>query len=251
MYCPSWILRKVAKPGKYSPAEVRLEILQTSQNRPYIFPLVSKIDLTLDSDIDPNTCKKALMQYTVINKGENLSFCVKKGEVVRAHISNVLPRNRCLLKSLNFDLNIIKKPVLITMTEEDEKDRRPLFEYFQISLLSKSRVIEKKRKEDSHTPWEHQTRPVDIEGENISILPWESQVSPRDDQASIEKLTKPMPQLPVVLRKYVSPQKTKKKKKKILSLAFPVVTSTEPRPMTALHRTCKFKSISYSPLNKP
>lgn len=247
IYCPNWILRKVAKAGKYSSAEVRLEILQTSQNRPYVFPLVSKIDLTLDSDIDSNTCKKALMQYTVIIKGENISFCVKKGEIARAHISNVLPRNRCLLKSSNFDLNLIKKPVLTTMTEEDEKDRRPLFEYFQISLLSKSRVIDK-RKQDSYTPWEHQVRPIKIEGENINLLPWESQNPLTDDQTSIVKLTQPIPDLPIVRKKHIKPAKTKRKK--ILSLAFPIITITESRPMTAIHKNCKFKSISYSPVNK-
>lgn len=239
VYCPNWILKKISKRSKYSSNEVYLEILINKKKNSMPFPLLRKVEICLDSEVDIEICKNSLLMYTVLNKSESLNIFDGKGSFVRVQVANLLPKNRCLVKSNNFVLSIVQKVINTNETEVDAIDDRPLIESLPISLLSKNRVIEK-RNFESYTPWEHRVQPIKIEGEVIDLLPWE-----REEVLQNEVTTQTLPEISTVLKKSSKPVPFKQRK--ILTLAFPQLNIPDKRPLTTLEVDIKYKSISNSP----
>lgn len=240
VYCPLWILKKISRRSKYASDEVYLEILMSKKKNSTVFPLLKKVEIYLEPEIDLATCKKSLMMYTVINKGETLNLTDNNKQVVKALVLHVLPRNRCIIKSENFSINLIQKPKINTETdEEDEGEMKPMIESLPISLLAKSRAVEK-RKFESYTPWEHRIQPIKIEGENIDLLPWD-----KEEIVQNEVTTQTLPEIPLALSK--SPRPLQLRQRKILTLAFPQLNVPDKRPLTTLEVDVKYKSISNSP----
>jgi hypothetical protein len=237
LFAPKWIQKKLSTRSKYSTSDIRLEIFQTSQIKSSLFPLLSRIEVTLDSDIEAEHCKKALMRYTVVTKGDSLNIFHPIAGKSRVFVNNLLPRNRCIIKSSNFELNIIQKAARTTVTEEDDKQK----DLIRISLISKSKVFD--RRHESVTPWEHRVRPIRIEGDSVSILPWGSESSNQEN--FLDQVVQTLPEIPKAPRK-----KTPEKKKKVLSFAFPQVSMLDLRPLTTVNKESQHKSVSFSPISR-
>jgi len=240
LYCPTWILKKISKRSKYTSNEAYLEILINKKKNSLPFPLLKKIEVCSNSEINAELCKSGLMMYTVVNRGEDLKVFDKEGNSIEVHVVNLLPKNRCLVKSNNFVVNVVQKVVFTNETEEDEGEGTPMIECLPISLLAKSRVIEK-RKCESYTPWEHRIQPIKIEGETIDLLPWE-----REEVVQKEVTTQTLPEISTTLKK--SPKPVQFRQRKILTLAFPQLNVPDKRPLTTLEIDVKYKSISNSPI---
>jgi hypothetical protein len=237
IYCPSWILRKISRRSKYASDEAYLEILDGKKNS---FPLVKKVEVFVEGEVSAETCKRGLLMYTVVNKGEVLSVLDNCKRVARVFVTNVLPRNRCIVKNDNFLLTVLKKNDTPCETDNDELELRPIIESLPISLLAKSRAVEK-RKCESYTPWEHRIQPIKIEGDNIDLLPWDKEEIVRN-----EVTTQTLPEIPLSLSK--SPRPLQFRQRKILTLAFPQLNVPDKRPLTTLEVDVKYKSITNSPV---
>lgn len=251
VFAPQWIIKRLSSSSKYSSFEVRLEILQTPQSKSSLFPLLTRVDLILESDtidLSQDSIKKGLMMYTVITKGDYLNVFSKNSEKIKVFVCGLLPRNRCVIKSTGFDLNLTVKQVQTTVTEED--DRLSHVELMRISYVSKSRVLD--RRKESATPWEHRIRPLKIEGDVVNLLPWGNegegwQQGERDQENMVDQNIQTLPEIVNVGRKG---NESQIRRKKILSFAFPQVSLLDLRPLTTVNKENKHKSISFSPISR-
>ncbi|OMJ86255.1 hypothetical protein SteCoe_12236 [Stentor coeruleus] len=246
IYCPDWMLKKLSRRNKYYSGDVLIEILQSRKKNTYTFPLLKKIEIMLDESIEPEHCRKGLQLYTVLIKGEKINLILQNKKIIKASIVGLLPKNKCLVKNNNFEIVVIQKPLEILNYEKND-EVRPLIQSLPISLLSKAKMMDK-RKTEAYTPWEHRVQPIRLEGESVDLLPWDKEDIPLrpPEVMKNEVTTQTLPEIALYPSRPV--ENFKKKHRKILSMAFPLITVPDFRPLTTLEIDFNYKSASHSPV---
>jgi hypothetical protein len=103
-FFPNWLLKQLSW-EKSNSNELVLELLPVSKNNLYPFPALRRIDLFVEAFIDYELCKKALMAYTTLSKGDWLKIMIEE-KVFKVYILALHPKNKCLVKDTLFDLNL-------------------------------------------------------------------------------------------------------------------------------------------------
>ena len=227
----------MGKKNKYSKGDVLIEILRSRKTNIYTFPLAKKIEIFCEFEIDQNLCKKGLLMYTVINKGEWLSLMFQN-KVVKVYIINLLPKNKCIVKNSAFEVVFYNKIGRTAESEDLEVDAKPMIE--SLALSFNNRKNHKQRSLDLYTPWEHRIQPTSLQEGHIDLIPWD-----KGDTIKNEMTTQTLPDISLFTPK---PKNNDNKERKILTLAFPQINAPDRRPVTSLEIEIKYKSVNNSPV---
>lgn len=149
-FFPTWLLKQLNWEKGFN-NELILELLPVSKNNLYPFPGLRRIDLFVENYLDYESCKRALMAYTTLSKGDWIKIMIEE-KIYRVYILALHPKNKCLVKDSLFDLNLKTfVPKSVNLRENSpikiirKKDRRVLSldrTRTRFSELSKGRVQE-------------------------------------------------------------------------------------------------------------
>lgn len=103
-FFPNWVIKQL-NIEKFSNIELVLELLPVSKNNLYPFPTVRRVDAFIEDFVDYEACKKALVAYSTLVKGDWIKIMIEE-KVYKVYILALQPKNKCLLKDTLFDLNL-------------------------------------------------------------------------------------------------------------------------------------------------
>jgi hypothetical protein len=239
LYCPSWMLKKLSSPQKKPPKEVILEILRPKRNNNCVFPAATRVEIATNTLITLDNCKKGLLQYTILNKGEWIR--IKAGSTVaRVFISNLFPKDKCMIKSLDFSVRINESFVTSLALPKDPLDINPIIESIQIPLIRNAVNRSRDLTPTAESYFKAGNRPLRFEAlDNFDtgLVPWEKEDQIRFENQGINDLLQP--EIPVQsLLTEIKPQKP-------ATFAFPQLKTSKTRAVQPYNLTTP-KAVSFS-----
>lgn len=190
-YCPDWILKKMTKKPSLFLKDAVVELLTPKKNKTCVYPGLRKIEIFCSSIIDPASCKTALLRYTIISKGEWVTIWVNHTSI-QVHIIGLLPKNKCLLKSKNFEIQIIENSPQATIEKFQIPEINPLIESIHIPMIKTANNKHRSEKAETNTSndnfiFPQTSRMISMKFDSRShidsgILPWDKEETIRPQQ---------------------------------------------------------------------
>ena len=249
VYCPSWILKKMSKKPTLFANEAVLELLKPKKNSNTVYPGMKKIEIFSTESITVEMCRKGLMRYTVINKGEWLQ--VSNGnEVFRIYISGLFPKNKCIMKSKTFEIVLMDCLSQTQIINDTCQDINPLIESIFIPQHTPKKGKSKSKKIENYNSnysslFPQNSRMIPLRNESIiridtDILPWD-----KDELIKIHSIPSNAFSDRSQNRKLdVSTGSDK------TPMTLPQLKTYEKRPLTTLQSSIIFKPREASPASK-
>ncbi|OMJ77810.1 hypothetical protein SteCoe_22514 [Stentor coeruleus] len=210
IYAPSWMMKKLGKKRTIHGAEAVLELLRPKRKNSLIFPQATRVEIYYDTPLNSDACKKALLRYTIINKGETLPLQLDS-KVFRVTVISLLPKNKCIVWKKDLQVIVLGGSSKNASVERDFLNTIPLIE--SINVSPKTRCRQRSRHQspiamNSTCTYMNKTCSCDeyINMYNTDLLPWDKEDQFRQEsnflpeigigtdsiQKNIEKDTKPL-----------------------------------------------------------
>ncbi|OMJ75989.1 hypothetical protein SteCoe_24751 [Stentor coeruleus] len=138
IYAPSWMMKRLGKKHTIHGAEAVLELLKPKRKNSLVFPFATKIEIFYDTPLNPEACKKALLRYTVINKGETLSLQLDS-KAYKVTVLSLLPKNKCIMWKKDIQVTVLGGFIKNISIERDCINIIPLIETINFSPKTRNK----------------------------------------------------------------------------------------------------------------